>query len=281
MSQEVGNKITLSQNHIAQSRESVLLIEWLSNSFNFSIYNEKTNQVVCSAVSNVYFDLFDYNEQEFNRLIADEEVFQYSFKKTIALIDTSFFTLVPKTFHDRNKLEELLRFNVKIPSGNVVYKSEEILNSQYFLVYALPKNILKSLEKNFLNIQFKPLIEVLINQSCSSDEGSSLKCHVSPHSFIVVYTKDNQLIFANKFNYEAPEDLVYNVLNIYQQLGLSNELDALHLSGSIPKESDFFELLYKYIRNIKFVAQSAKLNFEKDLEQMPSHYFSHHHQLFL
>lgn len=281
MNQEVGNNILLSQEHIAQSRESILLIEWLSNSLNFSIYNEKLNQVICSAVAPIFLDLYDYNEQAFNRLISEQEVFQYSFKKTIALIDTPYFTLIPKAFYDESKREELLRFNVKLPSGNLVFKSKEITGSKYFLVYAFPKNILNSLENSFLNIEYKPLIEVLIDQNLKSNEKYSFHCHISPQSFMGVYTSNQKLIFANRFNYEAPEDLVYNVLNIFQQLGLNNELDTLFLSGSISKESDFYTLMYKYIRNIQLKQQPSKLNFDKSIESMPHHYFTHHYQMFL
>jgi hypothetical protein len=148
------------------------------------------------------------------------------------------------------------------------------------LVYALPKNILKSLEKNFLNIEYKTLIEVLIMQNVKT-EMSGFHCHISPQSFMGVYVFNNQLMFANRFNYEAPEDLVYNVLNIFQQLGLNHELDTLYLSGCITKESEFYELLYKYIRNIQFINQPSKLNFDKDIEFRPHHYFTHHYQLFL
>lgn len=271
----------LSQEHIAQSRESILLIEWLTNSLNYSIYNEKSNQVVCSAVAPIFLDLFDYNEQEFNRLISEQEVFQYSFKKTIALIDTPYFTLIPTVFYNENKLEELLCFNVKLPSGNLAFKSVELTESQYFLVYAFPKNILKSLENSFLNIEYKPLIEVLIEQNLNNNSKTNFHCHISPQSFMGVYTSNQKLIFANRFNYEAPEDLVYNVLNIFQQLGLNNELDTLYLSGSISKESDFYKLLYKYIRNIQFKQHPSKLNFDKSIETMPHHYFTHHYQMFL
>lgn len=281
MNLEAGSNILLSQEHIAQSRESILLIEWLTNSLNYSIYNEKSNQVVCSAVAPIFLDLFDYNEQEFNRLISEQEVFQYSFKKTIALIDTPYFTLIPTVFYNENKLEELLRFNVKLPSGNLAFKSVELIESPYFLVYSLPKNILKSLENSFLNIEYKPLIEVLIEQNLNNNSKTNFHCHISPQSFMGVYTSNQKLIFANRFNYEAPEDLVYNVLNIFQQLGLNNELDTLYLSGSISKESDFYKLLYKYIRNIQFKQQPSKLNFDKSIETMPHHYFTHHYQMFL
>lgn len=281
MNLEAGNNILLSQEHIAQSRESILLIEWLSNSLNYSIYNEKTNQVVCSAVSSVFFDLFDYNEQEFNSLISEQEVFQYSFKKTVALIDTPYFSLIPKIFYNKDKLEELLRFNIKLPSGNLAFKSKEISESQYFLVYAFPKNILKSLESSFLNIEYKPLIEVLIEQNLNNSQTTILHSHISPQSFMSVYVSNKKLVFANKFKYEAPEDLAYNILNIFQQLSLNNEKDTLILSGNISKENEFYELLYKYIRNIEFKKQPSKLNFEKEIESMPQHYFSHHYQMFL
>lgn len=281
MNLEAGSKISISQQHIAQSRESFLLTEWLSNSLNYSIFNEKLNQVVGSAVSDVYLDLFDYNEQEFNRLIAEQDIFQYAYKKTIALIDTPYFTLIPKPFYNENKLETLLRFNVKLPSGKLVFKSCELLSSNYFLVYAFPQNLLKSLEKSFLNILFKPLIQVLIEQGLNFNKPSNFHCHINPNSFIAVLVSNNNLIFANRFNYEASEDLIYNILNIFQQQNLNNELDTLTLSGSISKDSELYTLLYKYIRNIEFIQKTSKLNFDENLEFTPSHYFSHHYQMFL
>jgi hypothetical protein len=274
VSQAIGNSIGLS---IEQAREGILLVEWSAHSLSFSVFSPKSNTVLYSGVSETYFDLFDYNEQEFGRLISEEQVFQYSFSKTIFLINSHYYTLIPSELLDENHMDSILALNVKLPSGNLLVEKVELDKSPYTLVYALPKTLFKTIQNNFINFEVITAFPSVIKVA----ESSVLHAHVSEESVTILYQKEGELTFLNTFKYDAPEDLVYNILNVYQQLGLHHEKDMLNLTGSIARNSEYFELLYKYIKDINFPERSVKLNYSEAVQAMPSHYFVHHYSNFI
>lgn len=273
MSKETGNNITKIQ---GQTREDVALAEWSQNVLSYSTFNPKSNTVKFSGVSEVYFDLFDFNEQEFNRLISSEDFFNFTYNKNLFLVNSPYFTLVPSEFYDEDNLDQLVTFNIQLPSGNLIFKSEFIEKFDLYLVFAYPKTLENSLKKNFINFDVKfylsKLFSTLIN---------GFYCHVGEENIMISFVKDDQLQFFNSFNYQSPEDVVYNILNVYQQLGLLSDKEALILSGKVSQDSSLFHLIFKYVKEINLQNHSVKLNYTENVKEIPSHYFVHHYANFL
>jgi hypothetical protein len=273
VSKETGNNISQIQ---GQTREDFALVEWSQHVLSFSTFNPELNTVKFSGVSEVFFDLFDYNEQEFNRLISSEAFFSFTYHKNVFLINSSYYTLVSASFYDEEKLEQLLSFNVQLPSGNLIFKSEFIPKFDLYLVYAYPKTLENSLKKNFINFEVKFYLSQFLNTL-----SDGFYCHVGEENIMLIYVSENRLNFLNSFTYQAPEDVVYNILNVYQQLGLLSDKEAINLFGKVPIESALYELIYKYINEVNFLPLSAKLNYTENIKETPAHYFVHHYANFL
>lgn len=268
MSKEAGNKINLQS---GQTRDNLLLIEWFQNSLSYTVYSAKTNTVLLSGTSDTYFDLFDNTEQEFLRLISNESIFGYSFGQYLHLVNSLYYTLVPFPYFDAEKLESILNFNIKLPSGNFVYESVFISKFNAYIVFAYPKNFQRALEKSFVNSK----IEFFATKYLSSI-GEGLHCHMSEDNVLLSFVYEDKLMFFNSFSFNSTEDFVYSVLNVYQQLGLSAHKETLHLSGSIPVDSAYYELLYKYVQNIQFQPFPVRINYSDEIKAMPEHYFFNH-----
>lgn len=269
MSREAGNKINLQS---GQTRDNLLLIEWFQHSLSYTVFSSKTNTVLLSGVSDTYFDLFDNTEQEFSRLISNEPIFGYSFGQYVHLVNSLYYTLVPSPYFDAEKPEQILNFNIKLPSGNFVYESVFISKFNAYLVYAYPKNLQKALEKSFVNSK----IDFFATKYIPSI-GEGLHCHASQDNVLLSFVYEEKLLFFNSFSFNSAEDFVYSVLNVYQQLGLSAHKQTLHLSGSIPIDSACYELLYKYVQNIQFQPLPVRINYSDDVKAMPEHYFFNHY----
>jgi hypothetical protein len=274
VSQATGNNIRLS---IDQTRESVLLAEWSSHTLSYSVYQPKSNTVLFSGVSEVYFDLFDYNEQEFSRLIAEEPVFQYSFQKVIFLVSSSYYEMIPDALYQSGIADNLLSFNHKLPSGNLSAETCKPSVYPYRTAYALPKTLMSAWQTGFHNFSANHLVNALLLLA----EDGYLHAHVGEGMMTAILIKNKEITFVNSYNFDTPEDLTYNLLNVYQHLGLNTEKDKLVLSGRISSESEYFQLLYKYIHEIDFVQKTARLNYSEQVTDMPSHYFVHHYTQFL
>ena len=77
--------------------------------------------------------------------------------------------------------------------------------------------------------------------------------HLNTGHFEIVVIENQKLIFFNSFDYKTPEDLIYYILFTAEQLGMNPEYFALEFIGKIDVESDFYTIVYKYIRNVSLI----------------------------
>ena len=68
--------------------------------------------------------------------------------------------------------------------------------------------------------------------------------------------------YQTRFDFESNEDVLYFILNVYEQLDFNPEVVPVKLSGEIVKGAAVWQLLEKYIRFVK-------------LEQRPNGQYSH------
>ena len=59
------------------------------------------------------------------------------------------------------------------------------------------------------------------------------------------------LNFYNSFNYKSNEDILYYLLFSLDQLSLDKEKNLISCYGKITLDSELYELLYSYIKNIE------------------------------
>jgi hypothetical protein len=89
--------------------------------------------------------------------------------------------------------------------------------------------------------------------------------------FNLLIFDNKQLIYSNAFHFRAPEDVVYFLIFVMEQMDLNPEEIPLTLLGNIEKGSPHFDLLFRYIRNIDFAARNENLNYSHVFNDVPGH----------
>lgn len=280
---EVGNSSFFKDEFVRlNSRDCKLLLEFSEEHFSYSILQISTNEVLYTAVSNVVLNWFQATESQLTDIFNKEEVFNFKFGEVVILTDTIYSTLVPTVFFDQNKINTYLNTNMYLSKVALKYLSFELADLEYQYLYILPETLYSFLEKNFLSISFRATESELLNFLNRKNVAIQyVNVHITYTKLHFCYFEDKKLKFSNTFSYQSNEDLLYNILNIYKQLGLNTEKVILNLSGIIIKQSEIYELLYKYIKFINFQKRPLKLNYSKSLKEMPEHYFMHHYAALL
>lgn len=125
------------------------------------------------------------------------------------------------------------------------------LNQDFIWTMSIPLEL-----KNILNSYFvHPTISPSILGFCkniyeNTTSINQLHLYITPQIAYFYYQISNQPNFYNSFHYKNKEDLLYYIMLVYKMLDLKTDSYPLILSGMIEKESEFFKLLYQYIRNI-------------------------------
>ena len=276
---EIGNKPDkLIFTNPSQSRESTLIVEWGKRSLSFSVFHEQDNRVLHTDILEFEKELIDFTKQDFNRFFKAHSIFGYSFEKTLCLVDTKYATLVPNDLFTTGENEEFLRFVHDLPSGNFTFPNEAILSTDYQLIYALPKLLQESLSKHFINVNYSISQVSLLNYfSKFTQLDEFFGVHFNGDELFVFCYKESHLQFYNSFPYISSEDIVYNVLNVLNELGLSNERCVVYNTGMMPEDSAHIKLLNQYVKFLKPLERSNKLNYSTSVAAKPSHYFIHHY----
>lgn len=277
MEKEVGNNYINTDFLKVNSRDCILLLEFAEEGFSYSILNKMSNEVLFSSVSKTFIDFFQSEEKQLQEVFQQEEIFKFSFSNVIVLINNFYNTLVPTPFFDKNKKKEILTFNVNLPKTDLLYLADKISNIDYYNIYVNTLNFNKVIRNTFVDVQLKSSIAVLLEYAYNfAPQGDFLQVHFSKNKIHCIYFKEGKLTYSNSFKIDNSEDVIYNVLNVYSQLGLNTEKLTLHLSGEVSKDDDRYELLYMYVKNIEFLKKPLKLNYSEIIKELPAHKFVHH-----
>lgn len=164
-------------------------------------------------------------------------------------------TFVPLPFFNKDNLREYLQYNLKVLENEFItfdtLESAEIAN-----VYIPFVHINNYLFDRFGSFEYKHtssvLVETLLKENLLNDK-THFFVNVETGIFQIVVLKNKKIEFFNTFNFKTKEDFIYYILFTAEQLNLNPTAFQLTFLGAIEKESELYEITYKYIKNIDFI----------------------------
>jgi hypothetical protein len=216
------------------------------------------------------------NPEEYNntlkQMIASDELLALGYGKTDIYYLSDCFTLVPENLFDKSNAKELLQFN-QLSVEVMIVKNEKIAELDAVMVYGINKDSATILGNYFKNGNLKHAsvswIEFLLAQKL---DGEFLHCYVQPTTIQIAFVKNNQLKFFNIYTYKTPEDFIFYLMNVVNQLGLDQDKTPLLFSGEVIADSAIYKLAYKYVRDIQF-AQRPKWIQVSDEMNFAQHFY--------
>lgn len=202
---------------------------------------------------------FISNQFEINDLLKN------NFESVKVTHSNNLSTFVPQPFFDGNKLSEYLQYNLKILKNDYI-AFDGIENVEMVNVYIPFMHLNNFLFDKFGSFEYKHsssvLVETLLKKNLINDRVTFF-VNVETDIFQIIIIKDKKLEFFNTFNFKTKEDFIYYILFTAEQLHLNTEDFLLTFIGDIEKESELFEISYKYVKNITFCNPNYTLS--KDL----------------
>jgi hypothetical protein len=115
---------------------------------------------------------------------------------------------------------------------------------------------------------FSQLAELLKIQDLTNTN-DKVFVHVNQNDFELLAFKKNQLQVINRFDFTTAEDFIYYILFVAEQMDLDTESFELILLGDLEKESELFDIVYKYIRHVQFYRNVLEL--AEEFSEIPRH----------
>jgi hypothetical protein len=260
-----------------------LSIQLSLDGFSFCIINEMTDEVL--SLHNRSFPNYSYTPDKHLDFV--KEVF-----KTEPLLDQKYnsvnvthvndlSTLVPRALFDENNLSGYLKYSHKIYKNDFI-SFDTIPSHDLVNVYIPFVNINNYFLEQFGSFDYEHSSTVFVKNLLDTYKFSE-----HPHMFVMVdhdhfeilAIADNKLQLYNYFKYNTPQDFIYYLLFVAEQLEFNpREFEMIFLGKTVANDP-IYQIAYKYVKNITFLEVRNKRNLNKDItEDLQRQYFTLLHQ---
>lgn len=210
-----------------------------------------------------------------NAVFIEDEMLKLPYRTTKIVFTTPHFTLVPSKFYDSKS--RLAYFeNITTLNGQEHFDVDIIKNIESHNVYLVENALVDALKATFPQAHYHHYMTPLIQgyqKVATNREGRQVFANVRDGQVQVLFFDGQDLVFANSFPYKTSQDLVYFILNVYEQFKLNPEVTPLSISGSLTEDSDIFKVIYRYIRYISFVNTPPYFRFGQQFTGIPQHFY--------
>ena len=222
---------------------------------------------------------FDVNKaDEIRKFIEDEGLKDAQFENINIVYATRNVTIVPDAIFDENSAESIYALNRRIsPDEEIRYS--RLPKSQTVIIFAIEKETSSLLDELFprynLYPQSYPLIETGLTKTKISEKPNRQRMLVQVFEdfFEILVIDKGQIVNYNTYNYKSANDMLYFIVNTFEQLGLSQEDCEVAFSGFIEQDSLTVIHLKKFIRTVYFESINRDYKYFFRFQEFSPHYF--------
>ncbi|WP_037324643.1 DUF3822 family protein [Salinimicrobium terrae] len=218
--------------------------------------------------------------QQIEKQYEDEPFLGGGKPEVVVLFSNELYSLVPQAFFEEGNTSEYLKYNTKILETDYVAQ-DEIPSAEIVNVYIPYTNINNFFFDRYGEFEYRHCVSILTEefqiQNRFQTEGTRVYLNCFPGGYDLLIYQKGQLQLANTFNCTTREDFIYYLLFCAEQLDLDPSSFELILLGRIKENSDYYDIAYTYVKEIKFLQTSFGYLFNSK-EEPPKGYM--HYTLF-
>lgn len=152
----------------------------------------------------------------------------------------------------------------------VVLITEQVPEWQLYNRYPVPVELHQILSTKFPAVQYRNQFSAGLKQLDAVSRGGTIQLDIRHADFTVWAACAGRLLLSHSSEYQAPDDIIYYLLRICQQFGLSQEEVQLDISGLIDRDSALYKELYQYFLKIRF----REPGWKNADNSYPAHFFT-------
>jgi hypothetical protein len=225
------------------------------------------------------FEFFELNssalknfEESFAYVVIGSRLLDKPYADKRVFFNSDESVLVPSHLHVAESSPDYL--NVVFGTNEKTEVYNDNLNNQFQLVnaYRVPTQVKEVIEKNLASVTVEHTYSSILRSTfwvLSSLPQQLIKAQFYKSHLIVTVLTEHRLQYIQSFSFTAPEDVVYNLLNICRQFNVKGAL--LQVSGLIDPKSAMYQALSNYFKNISTEDSTVP---GLDISDHPPHYFT-------
>jgi hypothetical protein len=242
--------------NITEKKYKKLSIQVSLNGLSFCCFDTLNNTI--TSFDEVHFDRFNKatkTEDLFSDAFNIHPELKDSYDEILVIHNNNLSTFVPEPLFDENFLGSYLQYSNKVFETDF-FAFDKNHNCQMNTVYIPYLNINNFFNAHYRTFDYKHSNTILASKLLIASKNNSVKkmfVHMNLGHFEIIVVQNQKLLLFNSFEYSTPEDFLYYILFTAEQLGLNPEEFPLELIGKIDMENDYYQLAYKFIRNLSLL----------------------------
>lgn len=247
---------------MTNTKYNKLIIQVSLQNFTFCIKNQISNEIL--HFKSLPITSLVTIENQLESIFSQHELLQVTYDDVLILHDNNLNTFVPEAYFDERTLGGYLQYNTKVFATDF-FSFDDLDNYQMkniYVPYVAFNNFFldKFGEFTYKNINTN-LVEYVLSKTLNLND-VAVYANISDTHFELVVSKKGTLILFNSFEIQTPEDFIYYILFVYEQLNLNTEITPIYFLGLIDETDLNYKIAYKYIRNIFIANIEVSLNTE-------------------
>ena len=211
-------------------------------------------------------------------ILGTEKYKNETFSEVILVSTAPNNCLVPQNIF-KSHLSNSIYETIHGDEDNEMVSFDEVHQWELVNVYGVDKHLydyLKSIFPQTRTMHFISLSLVSIFKNNLEDLDALVKCYFTTNYLTIVLVKGAQLQFAQSVYYETTEDVIYQILNLFDKYHIDiTDVKAL-VSGHIDQDAATWKELRKYLLDIDFENSAIPSDQLSENTAITSHYFTPH-----
>ncbi len=282
MSPEVKNQVSLTASYTDEAYDAALsgtyqLAVLLGmDGLSYCILDPGKNKYLLLE-SYSFLNIYNYSSlcDTLGNLVKQSKFLNEKFKRTIVAFDGAKSTLIPAPLFENGDKENFMKFNHTL-EGDEITLVDNLKGLGAKNLFAMPKSLQAKIGELFpgaeLHHSSSAIIDSLLGKY-KNQPGKRAIVHVQASHFEVLVMEGASMLFFNSFRHQTSEDFIYYLLFVCEQLKLNPENIDLVLLGEVEKNSTLYNVVYKYIRNLKFGERPEGFTYSYKLNEAPAHFY--------
>lgn len=233
-----------------------LVIQVSLNGLSFCVFDTLSGKPV--VLHNIHFNHFQRSskiEDLFASVYSENPELRHQYDEIVVLHSNNLSTFVPTALFDEEFIGSYLQYNTKVFETDF-FTFDALEKYEMNHVYIPYVNMNNFFIDQYGSFDYKHANSILVSKLLDyskNNEERKMFVHVSETHFEIVVLQNQKLHLFNSFEYKTPEDFIYYILFTAEQLHLNPENFKLEFLGNITDNDDFYQIAYKYIRNISLM----------------------------
>jgi hypothetical protein len=242
-------------------------------SYSLKVQNEMRFVALKSFVFEKGTDYFENCRRELDKIPMDSKYFETRF-----IVADNRQTLVPDAIYNEADCEKYWNLNFKKEDDSDIH-SFHLSKAQTQVVFAVNRNIMQIINsctsKKSLIPSAAPFVEFNYKRNRLIDNPEKSRMYVQVYdTFAEILVIENFSIkLFNTFSFNSQNDVLYHIINIFEQLRLNTRTSEIIFSGFIDTDSLAVLNLRKFVGSVYFESQNIGLRYYYQFQEIPPHYF--------